>query len=427
LTSIADEELDDLLVVEETEPEPARRRPSRWMIALLVAFVVTRGIAGYVADHPGVYGDFRADGTGDVNRYDQLSWDILRERKDPYGADVQMEYPPGAIPVIMVPRVVRLVSYRTEFVTMMVLVDALGLLGLVRIARRTGSWWGAATWFFLVPLLGVVSYARFDLVVAVLLVWTLERALAGRWHWVGLLIGIGAAVKLVPIVLLPLLFFVAPREKRRALVGWCGAVVGLTVLPFVGRLPDVYRSVVTYHTGRGIEAESIWGAGVMVARWVASYPVAIVGSHRAWDAQAGVSELLKTLSSVAAAAVVLVGIVLAIRTRVGDVRRASILVFAVMSLLVGFGKVYSPQYIVWLIALGAVAMSVAPRKTAPAVVTLAVVTVLAHLLFPYWFWDLLFYDKGGALAALAVRNLLTIVTGGLALWAWRSPRPAAAA
>src|SRR5947208_11020489 len=96
-----------------------------------------------------------------------------------------------------------------------------------------------------------------------------------------------------------------------------------------------------------------------------------------------------------------------------------------MSLLVAVGKVYSPQYISWLIALGAVAMSFAPRKLAPAIVALALVTGLAHLLFPYWFWDLLFYDKGGALVALAVRNVLTVVTGGLALWAWRSSSDAA--
>ena len=275
------------------------------------------------------------------------------------------------------------------------------------------------------PLLGVVSYTRLDLVVAVLLAWMMERALAGRWQWVGLLIGLGAAVKLVPILLLPMLFFVAPRDKRRALVGWCGGVVGLCVLPFLDRLPDVFRSVITYHTERGIQAESIWGAGVMVVHWVASYPVAIVGSHRAWDAQSDVSELLKTLSSVAAVAVVVLGIGLAVRTRVGDICRASILVFAVMSLLVAVGKVYSPQYISWLIALGAVAMSFAPRKLAPAIVALALVTGLAHLLFPYWFWDLLFYDKGGALVALAVRNVLTVVTGGLALWAWRSSSDAA--
>ena len=36
-----------------------------------------------------------------------------------------------------------------------------------------------------------------------------------------------------------------------------------------------------------------------------------------------------------------------------------------------------------------------------------------------WFWDLLFFDKGGALIVLAARDALTVVTGVLALWGWR--------
>ena len=84
----------------------------------------------------------------------------------------------------------------------MVLFDAIGLYGLIRIAKRTGSKWGAAAWFVLIPALGPVSYTRLDIVVAVILVWTVERALAGRWGHVGLLdrpttsreVGAGVAV-----------------------------------------------------------------------------------------------------------------------------------------------------------------------------------------------------------------------------------------
>ena len=47
-------------------------------------------------------------------------------------------------------------------------------------------------------------------------------------------------------------------------------------------------------------------------------------------------------------------------------------------------------------------------------------TALSHLEFPVWFWDVLFYDKGGALVVLLVRDVLTIVVGVLALWAWKS-------
>ena len=252
-----------------------------------------------------------------------------------------------------------------------------------------------------------------------MLVWTIERAYARRWGHVGLLIAVGTAVKLVPALLLPLLFFVAPRDRRRVLVGSFAAGVALAVLPFINVLPSMYHSVIGYHTERGVQAESIWGAGMLAAQRLADYPVAIVASHRAWDAVAPASDLLKTISNVASLVVVLGAIALAVRTRVGDLRRATLLTFGAMSLLVGVGRVYSPQYVLWLIALGAVAVAVVPRLAAPAVGVLAVTTLLAHLEFPVWFWDALFYDKGAALIVLLVRDVLTLVIGALALWAWK--------
>ena len=205
-------------------------------------------------------------------------------------------------------------------------------------------------------------------------------------------------------------------------MGGFAAVVGLAVLPFALVLPDVYRSVIEYHTGRGIQAESIWGASLLVAHRMVDYPVAIVASHRAWDAQSALTATLKTVSNVASALAIAGAFVLALRTKVGELGRAMVLQFGLMSLLVGVGRVYSPQYVIWLIALGAIAMAFTPRPAAPAVGVLAVTTLLAHLEFPVWFWDVLFYDKGGALAVLVVRDVLTLVVGFLALWAWRSSR-----
>jgi len=417
--------VDESLPIEQPDATAiARRRRRRWALVLvLAAFVVSRGFAGYVADHPAFYGPDMPDATGDVHYYDHLTWEMRHEDASPYGQKLRIEYPPAAIPIMMVPRYVRAVSYRTEFVIFMVLFDAIGLYGLTRIAKRTGSWWGAAAWFVLVPALGPVSYTRLDIVLAVALVWTIERALAGRWGHVGLLIAAGTALKLVPVVLLPLLFFVAPRDRRRALVGSFVGGVGLALAPFINVLPDMYQSVIEYHTERGVQAESIWGAGMLAAQRLVDYPVSIVASHRAWDAVAPASDLLKTLSNGASFVVVLGALALALRTRVGDLRRLTLLLLAAMSLLVGVGRVYSPQYVLWLIALGAVAMAVAPRLAAPAVGVLAVTTVLAHLEFPIWFWDALFYKTDSALIVLLVRDALTLVVGGLALWAWkRAPK-----
>jgi len=157
----------------------------------------------------------------------------------------------------------------------------------------------------------------------------------------------------------------------------------------------------------------------MVARWVWSYPVTIVASHRAYDAHADVAPLLKLISNSVCLAVLGFCCYLASRTRRGDIAQLSLLLFGALTVLIGFGSVFSPQYLLWVIALGSGAFALAPRAAAPAVVVLGIAVALAHIEFPLWFWDLLFYDKGGALIDLAARDVLVIVAGLLALWGWR--------
>jgi hypothetical protein len=417
--------LDDIDVIPDVpaSDEHRRRRRRRAMVVLvIVVFLLTRAIGGYLSDHPQAYGKNRADGTGDVNLYDYFTWEMRHTGSSAY-RDLHMEYPPGAIPVMMIPRYVRIISYRTEFILLMMAFDALGLWALARIARRGGTWWGFWAWMLLVPLLGVVSYTRFDMVVAVALVWAIERAMAGKWKQVGALLGVGAAVKLVPFALVPLVFFVVPRGQRRGFVLATFGVIALALAPFAFELGALYHSVWLYHSERGVQAESLWGAGMMVARWVWSYPVTIVASHRAYDAHAAVAPALKTLSNAICLSVLGFCVYLASRTRRGDVGQLALLLFGALTVLVGFGSVFSPQYLLWVIALGAAALALSPRAAAPALVVLTVTVGLAQIEFPMWFWDLLFFDKGGALIVLTVRDVLTVLTGVLALWAWRRPSP----
>src|SRR5689334_19600933 len=76
---------------------PRGRRWSRVAIALVVSFVVTRAIAGYVSDHPLIYGPHRADGTGDVHLYDYWTWQLRHTAATAYHS-LHIEYPPGALP-----------------------------------------------------------------------------------------------------------------------------------------------------------------------------------------------------------------------------------------------------------------------------------------------------------------------------------------
>jgi hypothetical protein len=411
----------DVTVVEPAEG--VRRRWSRVTIGLVVAFVVTRLVAGYVADHPLLYGPHRADGTGDVHLYDFWTWQLRHTSATAYNS-LRIEYPPGALPFMFIPRYIRALDYRTEFIALMVIVDAVGLYGLVRLARRTGVWWGVAAWMVLIPALGPVSYARLDLVVAVALVWCIERAHAGRWGQAGALLGVGVAVKLVPLLLLPVLLAAAPRGARRWVLAGAAGVVAITLVPFAFSLPDVWHSVVSYHSNRGVQSESTWGSILLLLHYWNHYPADIVVAFGAYDVKAGVAPTLKTVSNVLALTAFAGITALAWRQRSLDPRRLSLLALAAMSLYISLGRVYSPQYLTWLIALAAVALTLAPRMARPAAAVLVAVVVLAHIEFPFWFWDVVYDEKGGALAVLLTRNALTLAVGVLALWGWRQERVA---
>src|SRR5258708_34744473 len=116
----------------------------RWWIVLLV-FAATRVVAGYVADHPTLYGKpgSVADPTSDVANYIVWSNQIQDFHHRPY-RDFSVEYPPGALVIANVPYAVDVASYRTELIVLCIAFDGLGLVAIYRLSRRTGSRWGVA-------------------------------------------------------------------------------------------------------------------------------------------------------------------------------------------------------------------------------------------------------------------------------------------
>jgi hypothetical protein len=109
------------------------------------------------------------------------------------------------------------------------------------------------------------------------------------------------------------------------------------------------------------------------------------------------------------------------RVQRGDVITLSVLLFATMSLLVVAGRVLSPQYFVWLIALAAVALSLAPRAMYLPAALLTAAVATAHVLYPIFFYDY-FTEAGYVVVLLLARNLLVLASGVVALQAFATRR-----
>lgn len=383
---------------------------SRWLVAVAVVFAVTRLAAAWVADHPSTYPN-RVDVTADVFLYE--SWaDRLAEGDTPYG-DLDIEYPPGALPVFLVPaETLPGHSYRTAFIVLMVLTDAAGLVGVVLISRRRATRVGVWFWVLVVPLMGPVLYTRFDLVAAVTVVWAVERATAGRWGGVGAWLGVGAAVKVFPALVLPVAWVLAPR-RRRVVVG--AAIVGLlVVVPLIGSLDDVYASVVQRNQDRGLHQESLLGSALLVGERFGA-DVEVVFEFGAFDVRSGLSDQLKTVALVLVVAAVAEAAVRSWRlVPRGSVEGFAVAGFGVIAVATGVAPTYSPQFVIWVLAAGAAALAVAPRAMAVSAWVLVAVAVLNHLFFPVYFFDL-FPGRAPALAVLVLRNILTVAAGVLAL------------
>ena len=177
---------------------------------------------------------------------------IVDHNQAPYSG-FSIEYPPVIPPFVAIPEIRRATTspYYERFVKLMLLVDILCFACVLLLARKWGSLLGPVMWIFGSLLLGPISYVRLDLLPALL---TLLAVLCMAYGCVarrGRLARVRPLAKVYPMFLFPVALAYSTRRKQM-LIG--GAIVSaLVLLPYIGSLDDMWRSVVTYHTDRGLE------------------------------------------------------------------------------------------------------------------------------------------------------------------------------
>jgi uncharacterized membrane protein len=288
----------------------------------------------------------------------------------PY-ADFDVEYPPGAMLLFIVPLLfigANFGRYRMAFgVEMGFFNTAIVLLVLAFAWRRwPGSLArrGAAVGLHMLLsiILTTVVFRRFDAAPAALIMGAL---LAPPVIGAGFL-GLAASMKLWPVMLLPLLFADMRRETwRRAAAGLGLFSIGLLLpfLPFVLRSGTAVLGFLRYHAARGVQVESFWALPILALHslgWVKADWNWEFGSNNLVSAAAG---WVVPLSTVTLAALVLAPlVVLRIRGEPGSIdARVRAAAAMVAGLLLG-SKVLSPQFFLWLAPLLAVAAVDMPWK-----------------------------------------------------------------
>jgi hypothetical protein len=383
------------------------------LVRTAVAFAVF--LVAWALLHFGFYARDQIIDTPIYERYGEA----VTQGQVPY-RDFAVEYPPAALPVFVLPALGDGGSetYERRFDGLMA---TLGV-ACVLLAAATSSLWAPLFVATAPLLLGSVMLSRFDLWPAALTAAALALLVAGRFRLGAGTLGLATAAKLYPAVIVPiaLAHIWRSRGRREALLctGAVLAVVAAIVLPFAVIAPGGVWDAFWRQAGRPLQIES-FGAGLLLAaHHLFGLELTMESSHGSQNLAGGAAAVLAVVSTV-----LQLGALAAIwiwHAR-GPATRDRLLAAsaAAVCAFVAFGKVLSPQFLIWLIPLVPL---VRGRRGLAASALLAAALVLTQLWFPFRYWELaLEFDTAASWLVLARALVLVGLTLLLAARVRREP------
>jgi hypothetical protein len=334
----------------------ARSLPTSWrapagaVILFLAAALLARG-GLLTAHHP-----------GDVGHYETFGRRV-REGLFPYGAGFYFEYPPFALPVFILPELLSPAHYLAIFKALMTLcgigtvVATAATLSRLRVPERTA-------FLVLLPvafaplLLGSTYLNRYDPWAALLTSLALLAFVSGRAQSGAVLLAFAIAAKTYPVAIIPVAGIWVDRSQgtrrlRAATIAFAATLV-VVYAPFVIRAFGGLGNSYYTQAKRSLQIESSGASVLLIANKLGLYTVHWFRGLSV-DLRGAAPDAIGALTSV-----LLVVVVLAVAwlyRRSSDRSPKSFLVAsaAVVFAFVGFNKVFSQQYAVWLVPLAALA------------------------------------------------------------------------
>ena len=409
-----------LWLTEKTRPIPERYRP--WLVAL--GFIILQAFVWFVLFEVLWYKDRSITDTPEY--YDYASR-IVRGMV-PY-RDFAAEYPPVAMVIFWLPRRLSGPGYDAfvRWFEVEMFLFSCGNITLITVAA--GRLWGSArklagalgAYTFLILAMGSIVESRFDMAAAFIILAGAVSFITDRYLLAWLLLGVGLMTKVVPALLAPV-FLIAHFRRRQywqLLWGPLAMLLAATViaLPFIFSAPAGLAGAFLYHVERPLQLESSWASPLLLAARFGGYPVRIMnayGSHNVY------STLSNTMAQLSAPVTILLLLaeywIFFRRSRGADDGRitADVVRFstaAVATFILG-GKVFSPQFLIWLLPM--VVLIKGPDRRVTLGIFAAVVT-LTQIEFPFNYWRL-YSLEGGIIAEVALRNLMLAVFLGMMLF-----------
>lgn len=301
-------------------------------------------------------GLWRERGIGDIGLYGKYGIEMVRGTI-PYRG-FYIEFPPGALPALAIPAAPQdgrhYIVWFHVFMLLCGLV-AVAALAISLAALRAGPlhlYGGVAAAGLAPAALGRITLNSFDLWPTALTMVGVAALLTARPRLALAFLGAATAAKLYPVLLVPPALLWIERARVRGALAAFFAVLAVAFGPFLAGAPGGLRFSLQGQITRGLQFESL-GASILealhragavtvrIATETNPYSIDVAG------AGAGAIAAVSTLVVAAAAIWAWRQLWLGPRTR----ERLVVALAASAVAFLAFGKVLSPQYLIWLAPL----------------------------------------------------------------------------
>ena len=340
----------------------------------------------------------------------------------PYHA-LPHEYPLLAVFVFLPALAAPAAWYQVAFALWMALVAVAIYLLLLRNAGR-----GAALAFVLYLALGswVTALTRFDLVPAALTFIALLCAERARWRWAFVLLALATMLKFYPLVLVLPFFIAQQKEDQHRWFSWRRwlplaafvAVCALLMLMSLCLSVEGTLGPLSYFGDRPIQIESSLASALRLVSAVVNSPLHYAYSFGSRNVSGTLSPIVTRVGTGVEVAALLMVYGLQWRGTI----RLSLAVLVTLLVVIVTGKVFSAQYLIWLLPL----VAYVGGWRWPWLLGWGSISLLTTLIYPF-IYDRGKYPFGYYLPELhttiVVRNVLLLVfTCALVYWGMRSHR-----
>ena len=332
------------------------------------------------------------------------------------------EYPILSLVPFSLPLLAPTQWYQVTFAMLMAIVAGIIYLVLVRYRSRS-----AAIAFAIYLVLGswATAAGRFDLIPAGLTLGAVILAGRARWKWAFALLALATLLKIYPAVLIPP-FLIAQqlqsKDRWLARSRWsaAGVFIGICVLGYAVSLTFNVADTVepfNYLLNRPIQVESLPGTLLWFGNFL-GYPTQYIFTYQSLNYLSALSNRVSLLMDLLLAVGLLFTFWLQWRGKL-DFYVACLLT---MLIVISSGKVFSPQYLIWVAPL----IAYVGKSNWKWLVSWGCVAVLTTVIFPFMYADDARITKGYEVI-LARDWIIVVIVCVLLLNAVRTSRKAALA